>query len=800
MNLRNGSSLEHSQMRFEIRVQASGGLRTIPEIPDIALCRIEGANGIGKTLAIRLLELCTGGQPFQGQRASWVSLKRNLHAASIKADGLRDGRRIEWEFDPHGWPELPEMVGDWLGKVRIDGAEANIRDASELIRVHRVAGDETMPATLAAQIRLDELMVETWRPRVEERAAILAERLANLAADLRRMDFRAVHDQGEGVASLAAELAGLDRLALAAEERRQRLDAAVEAQRRLERLTDQGPALDECIELAQQTLDALAGNLRDLDERRAALRGEMEREAQTQLEIASVERLLARRRRESSRLDAQLAALITTTDAQRDGDLQGELRRAQDRIGELATERSQIDATPRAAELTEALLQRLAQAVAEGLGDVTVARVADDEISASALADGVTSVRNELLSRPVPANARRLDAELAAKQRLVGRLQQAIVVASRLNNAVARIGQSERQLAALLATIPGDAGQQYRLLSEESSRLSADRAAAALERARLIAEREALSSGETRESLAQLVAEASSDLELEPQRFVDELSQVTAIGSQLEANRTGLLARYQAADADFRACRADLDRALDLFESPEYQWLHESIPDSMPERQLSEETNIERHRRLLIATDRLAGDVAAARSAPAAVIGALQQLATRLDRGSGVSGPLVAGLRRLYELEFRESFARPEIERALFEGGTFGRIDLDRLTVQWASPSGEIRIRPIEALSSGERVFAYTLARIEGLSRIPATNRVIALDEFGAYLAQERFDQLVEYLTQRVLNRIADQILVILPLGRDVGEASGPLPDVPSRERREKAVRTTGYFAESLLP
>jgi len=54
-------------MQFRIDADGRRGLRVIGEIPDLDLCRLEGYNGIGKSAAIRLLELCTGYSPTRGR-------------------------------------------------------------------------------------------------------------------------------------------------------------------------------------------------------------------------------------------------------------------------------------------------------------------------------------------------------------------------------------------------------------------------------------------------------------------------------------------------------------------------------------------------------------------------------------------------------------------------------------------------------------------------------------------------------------------------------------------------------------
>jgi hypothetical protein len=70
-------------MKFTFRTpDSSHGIRVIDEIPDLRLCRVEGLNGIGKTLAIHLLEICTGQQPYAGPTVVGLSVilgsKRSL--------------------------------------------------------------------------------------------------------------------------------------------------------------------------------------------------------------------------------------------------------------------------------------------------------------------------------------------------------------------------------------------------------------------------------------------------------------------------------------------------------------------------------------------------------------------------------------------------------------------------------------------------------------------------------------------------------------------------------------------------
>src|SRR4051812_46899552 len=91
-------------MRFQFRAidAAARGLRVLAEIPDIRLARIEGENGIGKTLAARLLELISGEQPFATLPRAWDSLVDLLGAVDVEIDGLSSGSVLV-SLNSHAW-------------------------------------------------------------------------------------------------------------------------------------------------------------------------------------------------------------------------------------------------------------------------------------------------------------------------------------------------------------------------------------------------------------------------------------------------------------------------------------------------------------------------------------------------------------------------------------------------------------------------------------------------------------------------------------------------------------------------
>lgn len=108
-------------MRFNFRANPTGGIRLISEIADYRLCWLEGRNGIGKTLAVRLLELISGEQPYASAPAAWRSLRKNLGPTTVTVTGLKGGEELVVDLTPGEWPEEP-VRGVQLG-ICADGGK-----------------------------------------------------------------------------------------------------------------------------------------------------------------------------------------------------------------------------------------------------------------------------------------------------------------------------------------------------------------------------------------------------------------------------------------------------------------------------------------------------------------------------------------------------------------------------------------------------------------------------------------------------------------------------------------------------
>src|SRR5437899_3060962 len=129
-------------MQFEFIVNAGGGINVIPKFEVKRLCILEGRNGIGKTLAVRLLQLATGGQPYIAAQAAWDSLRAGLGDLQIRISELWAGDVLEIELTPSTWPNKPTKGPLNLGRAWHNGQPIDFQTIPSILQVTRIGGDE----------------------------------------------------------------------------------------------------------------------------------------------------------------------------------------------------------------------------------------------------------------------------------------------------------------------------------------------------------------------------------------------------------------------------------------------------------------------------------------------------------------------------------------------------------------------------------------------------------------------------------------------------------------------------------
>src|SRR3954464_3974705 len=87
-------------MRFQIERHTSGGLPLISEIPDFGVVRLEGYNGVGKSLTVRLLQICAASPfPFDVESQACRSFCTGLGRLTVIVTNLRGANELRVDID-----------------------------------------------------------------------------------------------------------------------------------------------------------------------------------------------------------------------------------------------------------------------------------------------------------------------------------------------------------------------------------------------------------------------------------------------------------------------------------------------------------------------------------------------------------------------------------------------------------------------------------------------------------------------------------------------------------------------------
>jgi hypothetical protein len=786
-------------MRFEIEATPTGGLRVIPFIPDVGpICQIEGRNGVGKSVALRLLELCTGSQPYARDPDSWASLRQQLGPlVVVHALELADEQTIVWRLNPAVWPEAPDPVGAWLGTAEIDGEPATLEDAQRVLRVIHHSGDLTLEGTIRERIDRDRAAITGIRDRFDARERIVGERLAALKRDLERADYdelRTLSAEVERARATATEAAVAVETARAA---RAAVERALALREQRKRLSEDVPAL-EVRELALDgEIATAAAAVRQLELRYEELRAQHRRDEAISDEIERVEEQLKGRlkRAESAteRATRSAAELRLAVDPELIGD---ELDRVRADRDALVKERDLIDSTPRLRQLGDDLVARLGTLRAQELDEQIVARLNEEAVSVKELREAVSVRRDELSEYEPEPPAAALEGRIKTLTARAAELSTLKELVDRALNSHRLVRDTEAALAALTARLPADEAAEFLELERELRR--ARDAHLSLVEARALVRgqiTEIVGGGaeEGERELAQLLGAlevADGDLEQVLGRRIGDLEerlQEQALLGKAVADAT------QAA----QLARAEFDQAVAVIErSDDYGWLRGDA--NLPQTGLSDEVNGRRLMQLKRAADELDTQLDVARGTLSALDGALRAWAIK-ESTSERETPIGEAVRRHYQGVLGKEFSGKDIVEAIFDGGEFGTLDLKGMTVSWRTRDGEARTRPLAAFSSGERAFAYTRTRLQVTADNRARNTLVALDEFGAFIARDRLAQLVKFLEHDVLNTIADEVVIVLPLLRDyereLDQTTGALH--AELAARVEDLRAHGYFASA---
>lgn len=780
-------------MKVEIETDPLGPLRVLSGLPDQPLARIEGLNGIGKTLAVKLLELCTGGSPYRYDTPAWSSFCRGLGKFRVTVTGLADGDFLTWSADTRKWG-----AGPTFQEVSVNGHQSTTVEARKLFRVVRLAGDEGLLETLAGQI-------DEWHNAVvrfaDQRLPVsdgpygqALDLLEDTKSDLRRYTRGALEAYEEQL-NAVREDARRSREAL--KDRSRKRDRVIEAIRladAVERIAEDRPELlrtrarlDERLEELKRTRHELGQKLEEI----AA--GSANSEAILD-EIGKAEKVVAQRlaqHEEASERMAELLDALALDEPSGADDMRAQVEQLVASIDEQIRE---LDHRPALYDLTRNLSETLGGSQYGALSEDVLITVGSTDVTVRHASDGLKR-RGHELARAMEAKAPPQVEDLReAKERLAeqSRLLDEIDETRRMLDFASRNAEKNRRrlekALALLEGQPKTAAEDVRAriasIDDEVLALAGERAEV-VHRLAGMAEHDPAT---LRAALAERLAELAV-----PADDLDELRrQADTAVEQADATRRERERLLEEARDNLDQFGQGALRQLDsLLTSSEHEWLRELV--EMPVTRSEEEEPLtpadavgvlERAGEVVESVSSRLNDF---RTHLLGLTVTLAATSRTLRGGPQDTSPLSVPVRAWFSDVFSAAFDKREVREQLLPDADAGiRVDLDEVAINWTQ-DGKPRSRPLAAFSSGQQAFAYTRARLAQLAEESEEprNRLIVLDEFGAFIAHDLLSALTEHLRDRLQHpprpEVNEQVLIILPLSQDYAEA---------------ADRTTGKLSE----
>ena len=773
-------------MRISIETNPVGPLSVIRLIPDAQLAVLEGLNGIGKSLAVRLLQLCTGQLPYQLESATWNSLCAGLGPFQISVSKLIGANEVTWVGDSRLWLDDSHRQGGHVDfeSIEIDGRPATMDEVRSLLVVHRVAGDEDILSTFAQHADATATTVNRWAAQMTAGTAsplgvleTAVDEAIRQLGELTGTRFRQILEaQGTTEENLIETKLRTSSL----QQRVTKTRKAIQISQQLQDLRQRTPGVEqELTEIDNRIAETIRERDRLLSQA-AAISAEVVIEEPRRRELANAQRTLARNRHKlSQELSTAAAAAQPLRIPLQEAAVEELVAQCEAELEELSAQLADADATPVIREVLGEIIETLSVAEGRGFGDQMAVDDTDTgvQLTIAQTHRGMAHRRQFLAEQTPPPELQDLREKINALRRTLAMANDVLGILSSVRRFERLVATNEQRVAdALAATNPGAADTLRELEATRKGR-DDELMQLASQRAALSQQLGSVASGTTIAALEAQLSDLLSDLEVDETRLIDEGRRMEDVYAETQAELRHQQELVQETRRDAAKAETEIKGAVTtILETHDLSWLRAAVGASrLPRHSQSPEAQIDaldeiRHR-LTIVLDRLG----AFRVQLAAVQEALRSVAGVL-RGQEPNAALyVREIQRWLGEAFSQWFNDEKVRAELLPKATSDiEVDVDKEEVVW-SEGNQRRSRPLEGFSSGEQAFAYTRARLAVLDdeQPRPANRLIVLDEFGSFIAHDRLSVLLSYLSERGASHIGDQMLVILPLSQDYGVQAG---------------------------
>ncbi|MEU4229136.1 hypothetical protein AB0F17_32985 [Nonomuraea sp. NPDC026600] len=789
-------------MHFTLSTDCRRGLRIIEDIPDIKLCRLEGHNGIGKSTAIRLLQLVTGTQPYVEDRASWKTFREQLVSGTIHVSNIKGANNIEWIIDPTRWPAFPEPLSDTVGAIRIDGRPARLSDVQSLLAVERIVANESFTDTLISRAERAADTIDRAIPYAKSRQSNADVKLEELQSLLAMPSIKALPDRIELLQSALKAAEDLYERTHATRRLVDGLQEAVVISKRLAEVRGHGPELDEQLSAIDQAITQISIERDSLE---AEIRTAAERETKdstAQKAFQNAERQLVRQNTKLTLARTALHELVAQAQLDLDISHLGQLReQAVSRLAQLVSLQPRIHSTPLVLALLDDVIDRLDQAGSADIGREII--LGPPHTSSALTIDALKAVlieqRAAVNERAPSATEERLVSQISQARRELGVLDAIAKAQETMKEAEQDRDKAEDRFRAAAEKLPTRTANSLNDLLASRNALEERHRDYEARKARLHHARSLLGGGQSEAALSARLLQLCKDLDVEASRVHGRLTKTKELLHRQELAAAQAVAKAQELQKSVEEQQRNLSTVVAAIHNrPDLGWLRRIGEDNLPLAHESVSDQIAKLTSLGRMIENARETLRASGATAPGISQALRDLSARFRGSNPTDGTWSESVRQWLSREVTDWFEHEEVREALFPGAQDLHLDLVGMQLSWTA--GNLRqTRPLSAFSSGEQVMAFTRARLAQLdspSPASAENRLIAIDEFGAFIDADRLHRLATYLTDRSAQYPNDQIVVVLPLSFRREIIEDPDEEMSLKIRQLEA---RGYFVERLL-
>lgn len=752
---------------FDSHGQARNGLQVIKEIPDHRICLIEGPNGVGKSVAVQLLELIAGKVPAAlNSPPVWTSFKENLGNTVVEVSNLSGGRSARIRFTPEEWPTAPPTaVTDAFAEVTIDTVPSTLSAMAALLDVTTIRGDESLQDTVRRHIEQIESHLTQTTSTVRDRANETDEFVARVSSDWVRADPSAVHEHAAQVRMLEERLTSAQDRLQRAEQTASDLTRAMEIVRKVTNADADVQALLARQAAVKKTVEEQTTVIAKLNARAEAAEKTLAAQGGTAADLSRAEKQLRGRQTRLSNQMRDVAKLSSQLRLESDPALvRAELKAAQTAQMQLTQEIDAIDRGRRTQDALRRLIPVL-DGTTLATSDEVLMVVDEDRFTGREVRTGFETRRTEIAESPRPEKVVETLAEMDKVKRRIRALTEFRNAIESTQRKAELLEEAEQEHKAAQNKSDGatKAAAALRDIHEKLARAQADLTAAHQESVDL-QEKIGLSGVSSATEAKAALADLLTELELEETAL--DSAQATAAQKLRDAADEVERARQK-----ITAARAIADEARthistlrsEVSSSSAYAWLRDALTPQQREALSGEDLQVFAVVRdtILSVTDKLF-DTVRQLERWTRLTGALGETKPSKSAAAQLEQEASAALTQALGDSLRHALNTESIRNRVFGGLSVHKLDLQRQMIVLKDEQGHTEDRPMSAFSTGERAFAFTQARITDLPRSTKPNRLLVLDEFGAFISADRMTDLGDFLG--TLSDRAEQIVIILPL------------------------------------